>query len=111
MKTLKVYGASDDLVEAGGIKGADEFNVIKDGPYMGRLLVRIPDCTDLVIHVLYDGCWSFAVTSRGWEDNDDIRDWYVLNVRRTWGEDCAYSETLEIDVPNDAVLIAELDHD
>lgn len=55
MFIYRISGASDDLVEIGG-DFQEEYNVIRDGPYMGYLLLG----GRLKVHVLYDGCWSFA---------------------------------------------------
>lgn len=102
MKTLKVYGASDDLIETSGIEGCDEFNKVSDTPYVGYLAVD-DGKTPVRIHCIYDGSWAFAITSND-EDNDyrSFPDW---TIRSTWGKDCPYSETLEIDVPDDTVLV------
>lgn len=104
MKTLKVYGASDDLVEADGIPGADEFSKHTCDAcqaYIGRMLVSAGN-EAICIHAVYAGSWSFAITSENADDDfETLPDW---PVRRTFGIDVPYSETLEIDVPNDAHL-------
>ena len=101
MKTLKVNGASDDLISTGGIEGCDEFNTYIDGDYQGYLTVEAggtsQDYYVIKIHVIYDGCWAFAVTM----DEENPPNW---PIRRSWGTDIPYSETLEIDVPDDASL-------
>lgn len=98
MKTLIVYGASDDLIETSGIEGCDEFGGAGQGdPVLGKLTVAAS--TDvLTIYCLYDGCWSFAVSP--WP-NEESLPW---EVRRIWGKNVSYSETLEIDVPDNARL-------
>lgn len=100
MKTLKIYGASDDLVETSGIDGCDEFGVYNsDSRYMCELTVHSAD-GEITVHAIYTGSWAFAITTE-MGDCDQMPDW---PVRRTWGKDSSYSETLEIDVPDDAVL-------
>lgn len=97
MKTLKVYGASDDLIEVDGFV-RDEFGSYADTPYRGKLLVR--DGSEMVaIHAIYSLTWAFAVTNE--EDDEKLPDW---PIRRTFGKDVSYSETLEIDVPDNATV-------
>ena len=52
-------------------------------------------------HAIYAGGWCFGV-SANCGDFSQLPDW---PQRRTWGKHCDYSETLEIDVPDDAKLI------
>lgn len=109
MKTVVAWGSNDDCIEFGGIKGCDEFysSASSNSNYAGKFAVIslsegmsagfiVP--LGLFIHVIYDGCWSFAI-SGGIEEH--MPDW---KVTRTWGEDCEYSETLYIEVPDDAYL-------
>lgn len=117
MKTLQVYGASDDLIEFSGIEGADEFDICDhpNSPYVATFAVD----KQLKIHVLYDGRWSFAV---GQYDKDiPLPNWpiristkymYSNKHRRAMLDqfpedkevDRCYSTLLEIDVPDDAKL-------
>lgn len=101
MKTLTVYGYSDDNVVFDGIPGADEFGCYGDTPYRGfyRLISASQDI-ELHIHVIYHGHWCFAVGPES-GDSEEMPDWAI---RRVWGGECAYSETLQIDVPDDVVL-------
>lgn len=95
MKTAKFYGASDDLIEVEGIRGADEFNVYGDGPHMARFNLG----GMMRIHAIYDGCWSFAV---GMVDEEiPLPDWPV----RLTSE--GYSMVLEIDVPDTVKVFQE----
>jgi hypothetical protein len=101
MKTLKMHGASDDLIESEGIDGADEFAKFASAtwPYVASFKVTSHEAMGgLNIHVLYDGCWSFAVSA---DESEQLPGW---PIRRTWGGGRGYSELLEIDVPDDAVI-------
>jgi hypothetical protein len=102
MKTLTIYGASDDLVEAHGIPGGDEFTVYPDTPYVGQIHVRARD-GKLNIHVIYDGSWAFAIAPQD-GDNDTLPPW---KIDRMFGTESAYSETVTIDVPDDAKMAFE----
>ena len=104
MKTLKIYGGSDDLIECSGIDGCDEFNYYggDHNPYMGKLVVKSKEIS-FDVHVIYDGNWLFSVSCRDWEEGT------VLSsdpaVLRTFGDDSPYSETLLIECADDATLI------
>ena len=101
MKTLRMYGASDDLVEAEGIEGADEYGIYTHDtwPYVASFnVISQGEAKGLRIHVLFDGCWSFAVSA---DDSETLPSW---PTRRTWGVPSSYSELLEIDVPDDATI-------
>lgn len=99
MKTLKVYGASDDLIEIDGLNGRDEFGAYPKGNYAGYMALRSRGVC-VHIHAIYDGSWAFAVCPQD-GDYEKSPDW---PIRRTFGADVPYSETLEIDVPDDAVI-------
>lgn len=106
MKTLSMYGASDDLIEIEGIEGADEYypNVTGKDPYMAAFTVKsASQPLGLIIHVIYGGGWCFAVQPTEDSDGDwcEFPDW---PIRRRWGGGNGYSELLEIDVPDDAVV-------
>lgn len=99
MKTLKIYGASDDLIETQGIEGCDEFSMYDDDAV--RLEVRSGDGeSGLDIYPIYEGGWGFAIICP-FGDCDQYPDW---EVRRRFGGDEAHSETVEIVVPDDATL-------
>lgn len=98
MKTLTVYGASDDLLETEGIDGCDEFNVKPNGSYKGYLEIRGTDCS-FDVHCIYVGSWSFAVAAvEG--DYDEWPDAVREASRRYEG----YTEIIEFKVPDDACL-------
>lgn len=97
-KVLEIYGASDDLIETDGIDGCDEFCDASDLVHKGRLMVGTGRPNETMdIHVIYDGCWTFAISGF---DNESERpaDWPVT---RSWR---GHSEVVEIEVPNDTRL-------
>ena len=96
MKEVKIYGASDDLLEIeGDILGADEYNVFSDEILLGYIYLCNFD-TDLMlkIYVLYDGYWSFALSPQDEEKPFDIK------IERSFGKDVSYSETVVLTVPD-----------
>lgn len=100
MQTAIFSGASDDLIEIEGVKGADEFNVIADGPYIAAFNLG----GQMRVHAIYDGCWSFAV---GQVDEDvQLPDW---PVRLSMQPGVAHSTRLEIDVPSNVKVFREKD--
>ena len=98
MKTAKFYGASDDLIEVEGVKGADEFNVVAAGPHIASFNLG----GKMRIHALYDGCWSFAVSQV--DEEIPLPDW---PIRISQSKDSKYSTCLEVDVPDDVKLFQE----
>ena len=96
MKTIKIYGASDDLIEVeGGCKGCDEYSTGETGPLMGMVQLHAGD-NFVKIHCIYEGSWAFAICP---QDGDfDFMPWVVA---RTFGKDSPYSETVLISVPDD----------
>jgi hypothetical protein len=99
MKTLKIYGASDDLIETSGIEGCGEFSAYSESDYLGSIMVT-DGYFGIRIHVIYDSQWAFAVTNA--LNDEGLPDW---PIRRSFAKDAPYSETLEIDVPDNAELI------
>lgn len=101
MKTLTMYGYSDDNIVFEGIDSADEFGAFGDSPYRAQFRLKsASQDVELVIHVIYYGHWCFAIGPEN-GDYEEMPDWAI---RRVWGGECAYSETVQIDVPDDAVL-------
>ncbi|MCC6457845.1 MAG: hypothetical protein IT328_23010 [Caldilineaceae bacterium] len=101
MKTLRMYAASDDLIEVKGIEGADEYtaNMRDNSPFMATFEVRSEsEDASIEIHIVYTGSWAFAVTPK---DGPEYPAWAM---RRTWGTIVDYSETLEVFVPDDAII-------
>lgn len=99
MKTFTIYGASDDLIEIGGVPGADEFYAqqLRGCPVMGSFVLG----GKMRVRAIYDGCWSFAV---GQVDEDiPLPEWPIRVSQHERG----YSTLLEIDVPDDVGIFRE----
>lgn len=91
MIKIEMYGASDDLVEVEGCKGADEFQHYK-GIWRGDLVA--PDGDSLRVHIFYDGCWH---VSAGQVDEEiNFPDW-PMSFRQ---EAAGYSVVLTIEAPD-----------
>jgi hypothetical protein len=96
----KFYGASDDLIEVEGVKGADEFSAMThtDGGVAGVFNLG----GKLRIRAIYDGCWSFSV---GQVDEDiAIPDW---PIRVEQHPTTPYSACLIIECPDDVKVFEE----
>jgi hypothetical protein len=107
MITARIFGASDRfIIVEGGVSKNNELNAtttagLRDGGYVGTLLLSTGrEGESLHVHAFYDGYWSFAVSPADGDANP-LPPW---PTRRIWGKDNEHSETLEIDVPRDALL-------
>ena len=107
VQRAKFWGYGDRMVCVSGIKGeGNEFNVtshpkLHDGGYVATSLITTGRPQEsLHIHAFYDGHWSFAVSPADM-DFEAPPSWPVI---RSWGTVNEHSETLEIEVPNDASL-------
>ena len=98
---IRIYGASDDLIEVEGCKGADEFNSYERGPLMWSGELRAPNGDAMRAHALFDGygCWSVALGQAG--DDRPFPEWPV-KLRQCTHVD--YSTMVEIDAPDGTVL-------
>lgn len=99
MKTLTIYGSSDDLIEMDGIRGATEFCICSDDDIIGSFQVG----GKIRIHAIYDnnGCWCFAIGKV--DEGVPLPDWpiRITNAKND------YSTYVEIDVPDDVSLVRE----
>ena len=102
MKTVTVYGSSDDLIEWDGCEGCDEFYRKGSGLVSGSYLLTT-DEAGLRVRAIYDGCWSFAVGQIE-EDYPFPEHWLVSTEH---GYHNNYSTNLTFEVPDDATLIEE----
>lgn len=88
---ITITGASDDLVEVEGCKGADEFTYPSQGPWRGDLVA--PDGAQLRVHVMFDGCWHVSV---GQVDEDvSLPDWPM-----TFSQSSKYATELCLEAPD-----------
>ena len=96
MQTAIFYGASDDLIEIDGIKGADEFGIdpIAEGK-KADLSQSFSIGGKLKVYAIYDGCWHFSIGQMA--EGILIPDWPI----RFSAHESGYSVQLEIDVPDD----------
>ena len=97
-ETLTIYGASDDLVEADGIEGADEFGT--SGHWIGMIVAPGGDTAMIYVDYRRNGCWTVAL---GRYDED-----YALP---SWGVEivsddslCGYSTVARIRLPKGSTL-------
>jgi hypothetical protein len=108
MKTIKIFGAQDYLVCIDGDISSNygtELNslthpLLREHGYFGILHISGPeDDSGLYVHPIYSGNWSFAISPA--EEDGSMPDW---SIRRSWGSINAHSETIELTVPNGAIL-------
>lgn len=95
---IRIYGASDDLIEVEGCEGADEFNSYERGPVMWRGDLHAPDGDAMRAYALYDGCWSIALGQV--DEGKPLPDWdiEILQIGR-------YSSMAQIDAPEGTKLV------
>lgn len=97
---IRIYGASDNLIEVEGCEGADEFNTYEHGPVMWGGDLRAPDGEQMRAHVVFDGCWSVAL---GQVDEDKpLPAWPVTIAQH---RSLPYSVMAVIDAPEGTVLV------
>lgn len=99
--SVTIYGASDDLIEIAGCKGADEFNASmkdNDNPLMAEFVLS-GEGGQIRIVALYDGCWSFAIAPV--DEEVPIPAWPIKMSLHERG----YSTLVEIDVPGVPVIV------
>ncbi|WP_166344978.1 hypothetical protein [Phytoactinopolyspora limicola] len=95
--TILIYGASDDLVEVQGCRGAEEFSHYDQGPWRADLIA--PNGEQMRVHVLFDGCWHVAV---GQVDEDvPLPQWPLRFEQGQRGDGSpGYSVVLCVDAPD-----------
>jgi len=99
---IRIYGASDDLIEVEGCTGADEFNSYEKGYAMWRGDLRAPDGQVMRAHAVLsnDGCWSIAL---GQADED--RPFPAWPVTIAQHRSLLYSTVAEIEAPDGTELV------
>ena len=103
MKKFTVFGASDDLIEVNCDGHIMEHNIVSNCPYRGTIFVH-SDTIGIEVHCVYTGCWSFAIRP-DCKYGETMPNW---NITRTFGDKVQYSETVVIDLPDDAMIAFEL---
>jgi len=101
MKTITIYGASDDLIEIeGACPGCDEYSAEGEhDSYRGRIHISAGEET-VVVHAIFDGSWAFAICPQD-GDFDSMPKW---TIARSFGDKTEYSETITITLPDDATV-------
>lgn len=110
MKTIRFYGASDDLCEVeGDAKGCNEYcsEAHGEGLHHFAFIVRSRRHPDdegegLRVNAFYDGTWSFAVGML-------MEDAPMPNWPASVGPcpECSYSTMLTLTVPDDAEVVRD----
>lgn len=98
-RTLKFYGASDDLLEIDGTRGEEPDEIgAYDGPRTVKVYDRFGNC--LLVTALYspasNGCWMIGISQA--DEDQPLPTWPM-----TWAA-TGYTTTLTIEVPDDAVV-------
>jgi len=103
MKTLLIYGASDDLIYFEGISGGDEFGIYNadDGIVHGEFEI-VSGEGRMRVYPVYDGCWMFAV-GQVWDSSKTypLPSWPVVIAQHP---KIGHSALVTIQVPDDATL-------
>lgn len=90
MNLIYVYGASDDLVEIEGCKGADEFNTDK---FRGDLIA--PNGESMRIHVAYGGSGTWHIGAGQVDPDIAFPEWPMALSQHESG----YSVQLTLEAP------------
>lgn len=100
-KTIRIYGASDDLLEVDDGGDREEYDNYDGGK---QLLLSMPDGADILrITSYYDGGWSFGVALvLDIDDNCPMPEDWDIRTRKC--ADTPYSTELVVDVPADVIL-------
>lgn len=95
-----IYGASDDLVEVSGCKGADEFTAPSGDGQLWRGDLVSPDGASLRVHAWYDspggGAWQIAA---GQVDEDMPLPSWPMRLAQGVEDIPSYATGLVIDAP------------
>lgn len=104
MKTLLIYGASDDLIYFEGIPDGDEFNIYNadDNLVHGEFEI-VSNEGRLRIYPIYDGCWMFAI-GQVWDLSNTypLPNWPIVVTQHS---EIRHSVLVTIQVPDDATLL------
>lgn len=101
MATITVYGSSDDLVEIGGVEGADEFSLGIDDSWVGVIEAPNGDTALLYVDLRQNGCWTSALGL--YEEDYSLPNWpMTISVDSARGN--AYSTYTTIEVPDGTTI-------
>ena len=107
MRTVTIYGASDDLIEVEGsiLPEPDEFSPAQKSP--GVVKIEDPEGGRLLVFVQYASndlspCWMIGLSQV--DENDLLPAWPIRWAIHERG----YSMKLEIDLPDGAVITQQL---
>ena len=105
MRTLTIYGASDDLIEMEGVPGADEFGAWGNGE--GGIRGSFVLGGQMRILAIYGkrGCWSFALGQV--DEGIPFPDWPIRIKQNLIRGEVGYSTQVEIDVPDGVGIVRE----
>lgn len=98
---IKFHGESDDIVIIECTRGPgqpdtkEQIGCYASGPYRARFLIG----KNLLIHAIYDGCWSFAAG----KVEEDI-EFPTLPITIKQSNDCPYSTEVIIGAPDNALV-------
>lgn len=95
-QVVKVYGASDDLIEFEGAV-SDEFNAYDTDFWVGELVVENGDGLVVTAAYVHNGTWAIGVAPL----DEDV---FLPNWKITVGnaDDNTYSAMLTIEIPDEA---------
>lgn len=97
--TIRISGASDDLIEIDGLEDQDEINVSgKTKHWSGDLVAGNGE--QLRVHANFDGCWAFGI---GQVDEDHPLPFWSVNIAPNHESD--HSVLLLIEAPGDTTLV------
>lgn len=98
MSIITVYGASDDLVEIEGVKGADEFST--NGHWIG--VIEAPDGKTALLYADYRNNGTWTVSLGQYEEDYELPNWVVITLTNL--AVCSYSTLVHIHVPEGTTI-------
>lgn len=102
MKQLKIYGASDDLIEVDGFDG-DEIGCFGDEVRKGHIRISsVSENAAMDIHCFYGlsgATWAFAPSMI----EEDCPLPFPVRIEQGTKDNCDYSTVCTVDCPDDAV--------
>lgn len=91
-----IYGASDDLIEVSGCKGADEFGPDDKDAWHADLIA--PDGGQMRVYARYERTGAWSVGAAQADEEVPFPAWPV-KVRAAVRTETRYSAVMEIDAP------------